>query len=192
VAIFTYPLPNISSFEAVYNCLIDQGITDAVINLNGDLEIITSIGNQATVDTAVSNAAPNTLQSNKSAMIEAISLKSNQLASKGLTVTINTITGSFPLGQGRYDFSYYQSLVFAADRTPAHLPFTLQTLQGGAMQLLTLADVEILADAATNRLRYIYLEQTNADSSKGEIGYIIDIKTAPNQTALDAIVDTRT
>jgi len=184
---FTYTDPDISDARTLYTCLLAEGVSDAIVSLNGELKIYTETAGQDECDRAVAAAAVGTLESNRAARLKELSEKSAEISALGVPFGDDF----FPIDQTRFDFSYYQSLVSTTERRPSVLPFSLETVGRGITVLPTLQAVTDLADAATDRLRYIYLEQQNADLSFGEIGYIIAIKTATSQAELDAIIDTR-
>lgn len=189
---FTYTDADVGNYYNISQQLSDNGVTDALITLGVDLIVTTTVGSESQCDTAVTNSATDTLQSNKNVRIEEVLVKSVGLLVAGAEATVGGVTGCFEIGETRFDFGFYEGLVEKATRTPASLPAKLQAIDGSLLTFTTLSEVKQLADAASDRIKYIYLDQTNGDLSKGQIGYMIAIKTAVNQAALDAIIDTRT
>ena len=184
---YHFPNHNVKYFNALRQSLVVQGINDATILMNGHVDITTVTGTEGQCQTAIDNAADGSLISKQCERLDELSVKSTLLSSEGVLFD----SKYFPIDQTRFDFSYYQSLVSTIERRPSILPYALETVGGGVEFFTKLEDVTGLADAATDRLRYIYLEQQNTDLSYGELGYIIAIKSTQSISELDAIIDTR-
>lgn len=187
---YVYEEHTVVSFSAIRAALAAAGDADAIIELNGAL-CITSTLSQAAVDLTVVAAAADGFESNRALKREQVEVRSGVLAGAGVAVTVGSVTGIFATNNPRYDFAYYEALVSKATRDATVLPFNLGSADGKLLTLSSLADVKSLTDTMMDRLKYIYLDQTNVDLSKGELGYILDINAASDQAALDLIIDTR-
>ena len=183
---YHFPVHSVKHFSALSQSLVAQGINDATITMNGHIDITTGTGTIEQCQAAIDNAVDGSLISLQVERLAEVDLKSTLLSNDGALFD----GVHFPIVEARFDFSYYESLVSTIERTPSRLPFTLQTVDG-VDTLSTLQQVKDLSDAATDRIRYIYLEQQNSDLSYGELGYIIAIKSATDISELNAIIDTR-
>lgn len=190
MSIYTYSDETDLNLPALVQALPFNGVFDAVVTLDGTfLCVDTAIGTQVQVDAAVADAQEGTLFSNKTHKIEAVSAKSEQLMAEGVDDwSSNKVELSKALADGYYtDYEYYTA---NPTQISSQKPYIVFRVDGRASSTTSTADIKILADNSADRLIEIYV-LNDGSNPKGELPLVQDILAAADQTALDAITDTR-
>jgi hypothetical protein len=190
---FNYTDKTIDIPESLGLALEDEGVSDAIYTIfpNGNLTIDTSTGVQVDVDNAVDNAVTGTLFSNKEARAEEVENKTRELVGIGVEAWIS---GKIVFLSKKIANGYYEDYEYLLDNPTslsASKPYVVETIDGETLTTSNIADILTLANNAADRWIYLNSSTTNGDGSKGESHIIEDIRTAVNQTALNAITDTR-
>lgn len=188
--IHVYQNPDVSSFQALYQALVALGDSAAEITLNGTLKITTSLS-KAECDAAVDSAKTNTLHSDKTNKIIEIQAKTKELLELGVDTWVSGQMAELtkPKADEYYtDFEYFNN---HAGQLTSESPYIVFTLQGRSIETSDLNDIETLSDNAVARLKYLYVNTVNNNSSKGELQLIKDVLAAQNKAELDSITDTR-
>lgn len=204
MSVFTYKA-DIYSESTLYQSLLHEGVdmTTTIIKcipeyLGGDPTGSTDItietdGVQAQCDSAVSKSLSGTLEANKQAKKESVSIKSTELIKSGLSHTTATgITGLFPIENVKEELSFYNTVVDALKENPSEAPQIIPTADDNGVPIMNTAEAISLNDDVRHRMEYIYSSLTaNPDASKSQLLLDSEIDQAINQAELDSIVDTR-
>lgn len=184
---------NVSNFGVLKESLVLSGVTDAEqgLSLDVDLSIDTVSGTQAQCDAAVIQADKDGLLHAQTIKIKEIIGNSPDLLDVGFKVSIGTTNGKFSLIKPNSNYGFYEALEDKVARTPGILPFQLLDSDKVLINIDNAAKVIKLANQAFQRIKYIYFDQTNADASLGEAGYVILIRAADDVDAVDEILDSR-
>lgn len=183
---------SVKSFQALYNSLKIAGADDAIILMNGHLEIKTDKIDETAVFIAVDNASYGSLINAKAQKISEVMKKSAALASIGVE--------AFGSGSNvELSESEANSRITAAQfysQNPTELsesnPYLANALGGGVVTTSSYDDIRNLSLDMKHRLDYIYLNLLdNADGSKSELLLRSMIESANSIEELDAIIDTR-
>ena len=182
---------NVASLEVLNEALVLNGVTDASTTLGVDVTIDTATGTQANCDLAVIQADKTGLLHAQTIKIKEIIGNSPDLLDVGFSATVGAKAAQFSLNRHESDYGYYEGLLAKCTRTPGFMPFQLISTDRQVINITVIGRATVLANQAANRVKYIYFDQTNADLSLGEAGYVILIRAAPNVAAVNAILDSR-
>lgn len=182
---------NVSSLEVLNEALVLNGVTDASTTLGVDVTIDTAAGTQLQCNAAVIQADLTGLLHAQITKIKQVIGKSPELLDTGFTAAIGAKTAQFSLNTHGSDYGFYEGLLAKCTRTPGYMPFKIVSLDKQIINISVIGRATTLANNASLRVQYIYHDQTNADLSLGEAGYVIAIRAAANVAAVDLIIDTR-
>lgn len=193
MATYTFTDFDVDSFDLLYSNLLVEGVSDAIVSINGVLVISTDIGSEQDCQNAIDNSAPGTLSSAKADKINEISDKSTEL--EGVGVLAWGTGKSVGLSEDEIDkrivaYQFYQA---NPSEISATNPYITGTIEGGIISTSTVADIDALIKDMKLRMDYIYLSLVvnSDDGSKSELLLRSDIANAVSISAVDAITDTR-
>ena len=196
----------LASAQSLMQALATNGIFDAIFNVTHDYDtdgndlgtctvtVTTNIGSQAQFDAVVLDTEVGSFFSEKAAKIKAIQDQSVILSNDGAYFTrpSDGATNKGPLEISFDARSELFNLIEDVKNGLVPMPQMIDTADGRGAIAYNQADAQAAYQAIIDRGVYILNAGQNADLSFGENGYIQQITQAPDQTALDAITDTRT
>ena len=184
---FTYPSSAVSSSQVLYEALVVRGVTDAVISRNGQLTIRTSIGDEATCDLAVEDAAPGSLDTAKSVKTSDIHEHSTALIDEGVEAWgTGQCVGTTRSEAGTYYNEYlYLSTLGTLDTLLAR--FTLISITDVIVSTYSAVELKSLVGSCESRLHYVY-----TDGEGSEEGLIDQVNAAVSVEEVNAVTDNRT
>jgi hypothetical protein len=190
---YDYPYSGITSFEAIEQALPASGVFDAVTSLdNGYITVETTIGTEPQVDAAVALAVSGGLFSNKTLRINDIGANTAELSEQGVMI-VRPSDGA-TVGPIELSYDSRSRIKILCDDISSGLvvpPQIIDTTDGRGFIIFTSADCDAVYQAIIYRGVYLLGVAVNGDGSVGENGMIQMIIQAVDQSALDAIVDTR-
>ena len=190
---YSYLNQSISSPSILYNSLLNAGENNVqFIYKNGvDIDVITNVLTKSETDTAVADANDGTLFSNKYLKIGEVSNNSLKLIAEGIEAFSSG--KNVPVDKVSADGYYtdYEFFVTHSAKISTSSPYIVESMEGSYVSTDNSADILKLSEDAADRLIYVYTSTLNSDGSKGEAQLIKDILAATDQSALDAITDTR-
>jgi len=191
--------------ESLLQAMATNGIYDGVFNVKHDYDaggtslgtctvtLTTNIGSQIQFDAMVADSTIGSLFSNKAERIDEIQNKSVELSNAGAYFTRPSDAA---LNKGPLEISYdarsrIHNMIEDVKAGLIPMPQMIDTADGRGVVAYTQADAEAAYQSIIDRGVYILNAGMNADSSYGQNGYTTQIVQAADQTALDAIIDTR-
>ena len=179
MSIFIYEDHNISSFDLLYESLIDAGVDDARILMGStSITINTDTGTRAQCDQAILGSDSLNLGMYKQKKKRQIEERTAQLRNKGVE---SWEPGKFV----ELTRKYYTDYLFYSE-FPAILNlgnrYILTTDAGKYIRTVDVIDIKTLAKSVYVRIGYLL---------NGEIELLKALKLAANKTEVDAITDTR-
>lgn len=192
MATYTYTNENVK-YEDLQAAILNEGLSDCTYNMkgNGDSITLETSGTQAQADNIIANATTGSLFANKQQKIRDVKENSSTLLALGIE---SWSAGDYVACDKQAADGYYTDYEFYsthASKLSATTPYVATTLTGGVVSTSSASDINTLAEDCADRLIYLYTASSNSDGSKSELALITAILTAANQTALDAITDTR-
>lgn len=188
---YTYPTHDVYSANVLYDALLNNGINDAVILMNGSIEISTSFA-KSLCDQAVVDATNGGLLSAKEAKKKAVSAKTTTLVNAGA----ETWQAGYTVDASKENMDDHQSSLTYYTSHPSELSATTPYIvyaTPSPVITASVADLSLLVDNLVARLVYIYSSFNNvADGSMGEAGLLTAIANAGTIAEVNAIVDART
>jgi hypothetical protein len=190
---YEYPASGVTMFKAIEQALPVAGVYDGISGLDGGYLIVdTLMGSEAQVDAAVAMSVGGGLFSNKVIRIGEVEAKTAQLSEEG--VSLIRPSDSAPVGPVELSYDSRSQIKILCDDISAGLvvpPQIIDTTDGRGFIIFTSADCDAVYQAIIYRGVYLLGVAVNGDGSVGENGMIQMIIQAVDQSALDAIVDTR-
>ena len=190
---YEYENQNISSPATLCQAIAVSGIYDGTFCLVGSSVCIdTFMGNVGQVEAALAMATDGTFFANKATRIREAQGVTGLLASQGTMFfkpSDSSMSGPAELSQDSAILLRTLREAIIAEEIP--LPEFVSTTDGRASLLHTVEDADAVYQAVVDRLIYLAGDAMNADNSYGEVAFIQQLLDAENQSALDALIDTR-
>ncbi len=179
--------------RTLVQALIFLGAYDCTVVVKEDYACIHTITTDyATALSAVNLSLSGSLLSNKTIRITEAQDNTDMLEDEGVSFlrpSDGATISSLEVSRDYAVFLHSFKEAIAGGEVP--LPSTLKTLNGRSTSIASIPDAEAAYQAVVDRLNYLNGNITNGDSSLGEEAITRAIISAIDQTALDAIIDTR-
>lgn len=197
-------LGTVSNMRTLSQSLVQQGIFDGVLTIcpqgvyrDGHTSDACVLLNETSAsfgdfELACQNATVGSFLSNKTAKLEEAENNTVELTGEGFTFVADSdgqVKGPLELSHDT-ELSLERIERVVGNGTAVY-PQLLLTMDGRGFTVENDEDVRLCGIAFDERGVYLYGDQVNGDGSLGEAALTIAIVTAADQTALDAIVDTR-
>lgn len=192
MATYTYTSHNITSVGSIASALSTLGDNDPSITLDtsGELIITTSLTQEQT-DAVVSDSADGSLLHNKYIKKQEVFSNSSSLLELG----VKTWNGKYvPCTKSDVDNYWTDHEFFTSNPSLLGVskPYYIETIEEHVFDsTANISDINQLVLDCYDRLVYLYTSGSNSDGSFSEGVLIALIDAAPDQAALDLIIDTR-